>query len=127
MGIAQDPLAQAYHLITYEGDNPTQASLRRAVSTAYYGLFHLLTEEAAVLWQGSPEATTGVARAFQHGSMKSTSLKFSGPVWQDWRGTERVRALLNAATAAFGDWESIRGDPMASNYLLAMLLPRHRS
>jgi hypothetical protein len=44
MGIAEDLLRQADHLATYEGSNPSQASLRRAVSTAYYALFHLLVE-----------------------------------------------------------------------------------
>jgi len=53
MGLAQDLLRQANHLATYEGANPSQASLRRAVSTAYYALFHLLIEDAAQRWQGS--------------------------------------------------------------------------
>jgi len=44
MGLAQDLLQQADHLATYEGVNPTQAGLRRSVSTAYYALFHLLIE-----------------------------------------------------------------------------------
>jgi hypothetical protein len=35
MGLAQDLLQQAGHLATYEGRNPSQASLGRAVSTAY--------------------------------------------------------------------------------------------
>jgi hypothetical protein len=39
-------LSQAYHLATKEPKNPRQASLRRAVSSAYYALFHLLLYEA---------------------------------------------------------------------------------
>jgi hypothetical protein len=38
VGLAQDLLQVAAHLATYEGANPTQAALRRAVSTAYYAL-----------------------------------------------------------------------------------------
>jgi uncharacterized protein (UPF0332 family) len=43
---ADDLLQQAYHLARKERLNPRQASLRRAVSTAYYALFHLLIDEA---------------------------------------------------------------------------------
>jgi hypothetical protein len=64
MGLAQDLLQQANHLASYEGANPSQASLRRAVSTAYYALFHLLIEDAAKRWSGSPEAQTGMERGF---------------------------------------------------------------
>jgi hypothetical protein len=60
VGIAHELLDQAHHLATYEGTNPTQAGLRRAVSTAYYALFHLLTDEAARGWGSSAEARSGV-------------------------------------------------------------------
>jgi uncharacterized protein (UPF0332 family) len=36
-----DLLQQAYDLASKEETDPKQASLRRAVSTAYYALFHL--------------------------------------------------------------------------------------
>ena len=52
MGLAEDLLRQADHLAAYERLNPSQASLRRAVSTAYYALFHLLIGEAALRWSG---------------------------------------------------------------------------
>jgi hypothetical protein len=161
MGIAHDLLGQANHLATYEGNNPTQASLRRAVSTAYYALFHLLVEEAAQRWQGSPESRHGLERAFDHGPMKTTSLQFRAATWQDWFGVSRpvpwevrrvasafvdlqeerhtadydnheqwslteVQEILIAAQTAFQDWQSIRTDPMAGNYLLAMLLRKPR-
>jgi len=89
MGLAEDLLLQADHLATYEGGNPSQASLRRAVSTAYYALFHLLIEDAAQRWQGSPEAHTGLQRAFSHGPMKNTSIRFGGTSWHDWHGSEQ--------------------------------------
>ncbi len=66
MGIAQDLLQQAGHLATYE-ENPTQASLRRAVLTAYYALFHLLVQDATLRWQGSPEARSGLERVLTTG------------------------------------------------------------
>jgi uncharacterized protein (UPF0332 family) len=157
MGLAQDLLQQAEHLATYEGSSPSQASLRRAVSTAYYALFHLLVEDAALLWAGSPEARTAVERGFQHGLMRNTSVQFRKPAWLDWHGSrqtvplalqkvaaafidlqderhtadynsheqwsvEELKETLDIARSAFQDWHSIRTDPMAGNYLLAMLL-----
>ena len=162
MGLAQDLLQVAAHLATYEGANPTQAALRRAVSTAYYALFHLLIEDAAQRWQGSPAALTALERSFQHGPMKNISLQFRNAAWTDWHGksqvvplvlqnvarafidlqTDRhaadynnyekwsaieVQNLLKTAQSAFDDWHSIRTDPMAGNYLLAMLLSKQRS
>ena len=47
MGIAEELMRQADHLGNYEGSDPSQASLRRTVSTSYYALFHLLVEAAA--------------------------------------------------------------------------------
>ncbi len=41
MAFADDLLEQAYHLASLETGDPKQSSLRRAVSTAYYALFHL--------------------------------------------------------------------------------------
>jgi hypothetical protein len=38
MSFADDLLEQAYHLANRESKKPKQASLRRAVSTAYYAL-----------------------------------------------------------------------------------------
>jgi hypothetical protein len=42
MAFADDLLSDANHLAARGGKNPKQSSLRRAVSTAYYALFHLL-------------------------------------------------------------------------------------
>jgi hypothetical protein len=132
------------------------------VSTAYYALFHLLIEEAALRWSGSPEARTGMERGFQHGSMKNTSIQFRKQNWQDWHGNQQavpfainevasafvdlqeerhtadydnheqwtlteVQAALDTARSAFQQWQSIRTDPMAGNYLLAMLVSKQRS
>src|SRR5712692_5365690 len=49
MPYADDLLEQARHLANREKKRPRQASLRRAVSTAYYALFHLLISEALLL------------------------------------------------------------------------------
>jgi hypothetical protein len=71
MSLAQDLLDQADHLINMDGASPKQASLRRAVSTAYYALFHLLIDEAVNNW-GIARHRGKLARTFDHGSMKRT-------------------------------------------------------
>jgi len=69
MSFAQDLLEQAEHLIDWDGVDPKQASLRRAVSTAYYALFHLLIDEAVGNWSVARHRGR-LARAFDHGPMK---------------------------------------------------------
>src|SRR5579863_5131621 len=74
MALASDLLEQAYHLARREPKRPRQASLRRAVSTSYYALFHLLISEATRNWkQSSQRAAFG--RYFQHGGMAKASDK----------------------------------------------------
>jgi hypothetical protein len=51
-----------------------QPSLRRAVSTAYYAIFHLLISEATSNWN-RPELRAALARVFDHGSMKRAADK----------------------------------------------------
>jgi hypothetical protein len=50
----------------------TQATLRRAVSTAYYALFHFLVEEACANWT-RPEQRHALARTFIHRHMFEVS------------------------------------------------------
>jgi hypothetical protein len=74
-----DLLDQAAHLATREARKPKQASLRRAVSAAYYALFHLLTAEGAR--RLSPAKPDGlrllVQRAFSHGDMRNVCKNFA--------------------------------------------------
>jgi len=57
------------------GAEPSDAQLRRAVSTAYYALFHTLLREAAQRFIGaSSAASAGYAilyRGYSHGSMRT--------------------------------------------------------
>jgi hypothetical protein len=109
LGLAHDLLQQANHLATYEGANPSQASLRRAVSTAYYALFHLLVEDAGGRWQGSVEARTGLERALQHGSMEKISRRFRNATWEDWLGNQQpVPLALQRVARAFVDLQDER-------------------
>jgi hypothetical protein len=68
MAFADDLLEQAEHLARREPKRPRQASLRRAVSTAYYALFHLLISETIRNWRRPAERNT-LARMFEHGFM----------------------------------------------------------
>jgi hypothetical protein len=81
MSLADDLLEQARHLANRERGRPRQASLRRAVSAAYYALFHLLTEEGAKLVT-DPGLRALVRRAFSHSEMKraARSLSSGGPL-----------------------------------------------
>lgn len=59
-------------LVHKEPRKPRQASLRRAVSTAYYALFHLLISACVANWKRRDLRAT-LGRAFDHSSMKSAS------------------------------------------------------
>lgn len=53
-------------------DQPTQASLRRSISTSYYAVFHLLIDAASEMFVAGPERETlraAVRRAFAHNRM----------------------------------------------------------
>ncbi len=52
---------------------PSQANLRRAVSTAYYAVFHCLADAAANLFVGRSRGSAWprVYRALEHGKAKS--------------------------------------------------------
>jgi uncharacterized protein (UPF0332 family) len=58
MALAEDLLEQARHLAKREPKRPKQASLRRAVSAAYYSLFHLLVSSAILQWKALLSAHT---------------------------------------------------------------------
>lgn len=82
MGFPDDLLEQAYHLARRDGDTPRQASLRRAVSTAYYALFHLLIDEAVGNWSIARHRSA-LARTFDHDRMKKVC-------------DEQIKAFYNA-------------------------------
>jgi hypothetical protein len=75
MSFADDLLEQAYDLANKQPANPKQASLRRAVSAAYYALFHLLIDEAVSNW--AVERQRGLlARTFAHDRMRLLATEF---------------------------------------------------
>jgi hypothetical protein len=54
----------------------TQASLRRAVSSAYYAVFHLLIAEATSNWN-NVKLRAALGRAYDHGIMRTASNRLS--------------------------------------------------
>jgi uncharacterized protein (UPF0332 family) len=72
MPYAEDLVDVARGLANLDEGEPRQASLRRAVSTAYYAIFHLLVSEAASNWN-RVELRPALGRVFEHGRMKSAS------------------------------------------------------
>jgi uncharacterized protein (UPF0332 family) len=84
MSLAGDLLSQAASLATQERGKPKQASLRRAVSTAYYALFHFMTDAACKHLLGAGSAQRPIrelaARAFVHGKMQSLCKEFTKPI-----------------------------------------------
>ena len=80
MTLPRDLLDQAGRLLTHETKKPKQAILRRAISTAYYALFHLLGSEAGKRMAPSEPKNIEfqMQRALEHGTMKRTCQSFAG-------------------------------------------------
>jgi hypothetical protein len=79
MPLVDDLLAQAKLLANLETNRPKQSSLRRAVSTAYYALFHLLIDAAVknIVRGGSNEMENQLRRGFDHRAMKEVCKSIS--------------------------------------------------
>ena len=82
MGLRQSPfpdylLEQAQFLANLDTRRPRQANLRRAVSTAYYALFHLLTTASVANWK-KPRQRAALARIFEHRKMIDACTKTRG-------------------------------------------------
>jgi uncharacterized protein (UPF0332 family) len=72
MADADDLLQLARELANLHPNEAHQASLRRALSTAYYALFHLLIADA-VAGCADPQLRVVLSRMFDHASMRRAS------------------------------------------------------
>lgn len=83
----EDLFAQALALATLDAKKPKQVNLRRAVSSAYYAVFHFLVEEACCIQFSTQHAQAPfrnvLARAFTHSVMKAACIGFSGGTLKD--------------------------------------------
>ncbi|HEY0993721.1 MAG TPA: hypothetical protein VGD80_41990 [Kofleriaceae bacterium] len=73
MTLAADLLDQAGHLAAREPGRPKQASLRRAISAAYYSLFHLVVDDATRYLVGGASVRSAIARSFDHQAMRAAA------------------------------------------------------
>lgn len=95
MAFTEDLLKQAFLLLNNERKVPTQASLRRSVSTAYYALFHLLVQDASATWSRL-ETRDHLARAFEHKTMKEASIRAENATYDPLNNDPSVPPLLVA-------------------------------
>lgn len=78
MSYHRDLLEQARHLASKEPRRPRQASLRRAVSAAYYSVFHMLVDAASrFLIRGQDELRSTLSRAFSHQDMRDVAKQYA--------------------------------------------------
>jgi hypothetical protein len=78
MDLIDDFFSHALRLaLTQEPSDTEQIDFRRAVSAAYYAVFHLLTMTAAESWAVGRERHR-FARLFEHGRLKTASLALPG-------------------------------------------------
>lgn len=113
MSLSTDLLAQAKYILDIEPKRPKQASLRRAVSTAYYSFFHLLVQDGALLMFGGGNAIElrhVVRRAYEHGTMKKAAKGFaSGQLAAAWNSVlPNPSAELTMVANAFVDLQEAR-------------------
>lgn len=109
-------LDQARHLASKERGRPLQVSLRRAVSTMYYALFHFLIDEATRSFIGSRPSQARLrqllGRAFQHGTMSQASRAFGSgsisPRVSAAMSTSVVPARLQELANAFSALQELR-------------------
>ena len=77
MAFPDELLNDAFHRAARGGKNPKQSSLRRAVSTAYYALFHLLVADFVLNWKPKDQRVR-LGRMFEHSKMRNASFKAAG-------------------------------------------------
>jgi hypothetical protein len=87
---ADELLNLARGIASLNGNNPRQANVRRAVSTAYYALFHFIVGEATANWS-QPEFRPLLGRVFEHGKIRQACDQVTG-------GLLEVPAFENRST-----------------------------
>ncbi len=80
MPLHDDLLRLARHIVDRNPTAPAEADLRRAVSTAYYALFHLLVHESAARIVAIAALRPRVVRAFEHRDMRKVCEDYSQAV-----------------------------------------------
>lgn len=114
MSLPDGLLGLARDLIDLNKNRPRQATLRRAVSTAYYALFHLLLEDLARLFsRESDELVARLARSAEHRLMKEVSGRFIGGKIPEGLGPSPPNFIpeqLKRVAKTFVDLQKLRHD-----------------
>ena len=148
MAFADDLLKDAYYLAGRGGKNPRQSCLRRAVSTAYYAVFHLLIADFVANW-ALPDQRARLGRMFEHRRMSGAVFNFRDKknptptetelqkligkfiqlqkdryeadydVARKWSRYD-VENTLASATEVFSTWRGIRKEKVAQHHLMSM-------
>jgi hypothetical protein len=146
--LADDLLEDARHLAARGDTEQRPSCLRRAISTAYYAVFHLLIEDFVEHWEFEDQRAR-LARMFNHQKMRDAAftpidkknptqvetylidvIRAFGQLQKDrhradydlaWNivGTD-VTDAITLAEDTFTKWRAIRGGDVARNHLLAM-------
>ncbi len=104
-----DELLEHAHLLVRQApESQPQASLRRAVSAAYYALFHLLISDAVANWS-QVDLRASLGRAFDHRIMVAASNRILSGDRDRFQGVSRqVVADLKTVAKSFVDLQEQR-------------------
>ena len=106
MAYHHELLERAVQLVTK--DDPSPADLRRAVSAAYYALFHLLISKTVAHWSLATSRDS-LARMFEHRVMAKASDKVLNDKQNPFQGEDqRTVQQLRAVAKAFVDLQDMR-------------------
>ncbi len=70
MSLPDDLFVQAQQLAQWDARRPKQVNLRRAISSAYYALFHLLSSETSTLFAAELGLAARINRTLNHGDVR---------------------------------------------------------
>lgn len=129
MRLDRELLRQARRLAEREPGRPRQVDLRRAISAAYYALFHLLTREASRRFVRDPELVAIINRTYNHGEMNRVSrdvmnLKFP-KIFDAAKGSLRAQPTLDRLASVARTFVQLQQARHQADYDLAPSLNRN--
>jgi uncharacterized protein (UPF0332 family) len=148
MALSDDLFDDARHLALKGATEKRASCMRRAISTAYYAVFHMLVEDFVAHWEFEDQRAR-LARMFTHQKMRDASFKPKdksnptpvetalidviqafGQLQKDrhradydmaWNIVETdVADAITLAAETFAKWRSIRTEDVARHHLLSM-------
>ncbi len=125
MSLHDDLLEHASRLATLDPRRPKQVTLRRAVSAAYYALFHLLTSAASRLYARDSRLLARINRTYSHADLKKVSTFFANDklpkALQSTRGGYLTPPELRSVATLFAKLQQARHE---ADYELTQRLSR---